>query len=503
MQISNWVMEYGIKPSSIAACTVIVALLWTFPLQHVMAYPFVFLFFGAIICSAWFGGFVAGSLATGMSYVLIAFFFIPPLYSITVGNESRTFVAAFVLCAMVITAVSSARRRSEAAILIARDGLEKRVQERTSELERSNEEILARERQLRLLTEAIPQQIWSADTTACIEYCNGGLLAYLGRDAIEIRGEAFFSIFHPEDATPFRESWEAARNSRDNFELHARIRNRNDTYRWFLVRGFPQRAADGEIVRWYGVHIDIEDHQRAQQRLLLAQEDLSRLTRTTSMAEMAAAIAHELNQPLTALVTDASVCKRWLSNDPANVVRASAAAERIVNNSTRASAVLSRVRSLFSKSDYVRQSTDLNRLIVDLARLLREDAIRRGVSIELRLDPSLPSLNVDPVQIQQVLLNLVINGMESMALVEKPKILEISTVFNGGEAITVAVKDWGLGFSDQDRERLFEPFFTTKPEGTGIGLAICRSIIEAHDGRIWSTRSERGSVFQFVLKVKE
>ncbi len=502
MRVSQWTWEYAMRPTGISGFFVLVALLWTFPLQHVISYPFVFLFFGAIIGSAWFGGFIAGMLATGMSCALIAFFFIPPLYSISVGND-RTFVAAFVLCAIVITAVSSARKRGEVAIRIARDELERRVRERTFELEQSNREILERERQLLILAEAISQQIWSADVNGSIEYCNRDLIAYIGKDMNELRGEAFFSIFHPEDASPFRESWESARAAVGNFEVQARIRGANGAYRWFLVRGLPQRAADGKLLRWYGVHVDIEDQQRAQHRLHLAQEFLSRATRTTSMAEMAASIAHELNQPLTALATDASACKRWLGTDPINMVKASAAAERIISESARAGAVLRRVRSLFSKSDYVREMTDLNKLIVDLAGMLRDDAIRRGVSIKLTLDETIPIIRLDPVQIQQVLLNLIINGMESMARVENPKVLEIASMLSGREEIVVAVSDSGSGFSDQDRERLFEPFFTTKPDGTGIGLAICRTIIEAHDGHIWGARSESGSVFQFVLKAKQ
>ena len=503
MRVSRWISEYALKPTGIAGFFVLVALLWTFPLQHVISYPFVFLFFGAIIGSAWFGGFIAGIVATAMSYGLIAFFFIPPLYSISVNKESRSFVTSFVLCAIVITAISSARKRGEAAILNAKQELERRVHERTAELQLSNLEILGRERQLLLLAEAIPQQIWSADLNGSIEYCNHNLLTYIGRSMDELSGEAFYSIFHPEDAVSFRSHWKAARMAIENFELQARVLGMNGAYRWFLVRGIPQRAIDGKIVRWYGVHVDIEDQQRAQQRLFQAQEDLSRTTRTTSLAEMAASIAHELNQPLTALVTNASACKRWLSTDPANIAKAVNAAERIMSDSIRASSVLSRVRSLFSKSDYVREETDLNRLIVDLDQLLRADAFRRGVSIELRLDERAPHLKLDPVQIQQVLLNLAINGMESMATIEKPKVLKISTEFNGRDAVTVAVEDGGRGFSEQDRERLFDPFFTTKREGTGMGLAICRSIVEAHDGRIWGARLERGTAFQFVLKVGE
>jgi hypothetical protein len=255
------------------------------------------------------------------------------------------------------------------------------------------------------------------------------------------------------------------------------------------------------VVRWYGVHIDIEEQQRLRQGLLFAQEDLSRFTRSMSMAEMAASIAHELNQPLTALVTNAAACQRWVRSEPANFERVSAAADRIVRDSTRAAEVLSRVRSLFSKSDYIRESTDLNRLIVDLARLIRDDAMRRGASIKLRLEDNLPHLKLDPVQIQQVLLNLATNGLEAMIDSNRPRVLEISTSMNGNSTVSVSVEDRGPGFDEQIRGRLFEPFFTTKPEGTGMGLAICRSIIEAHDGRICAMQSEQGAIFQFILKV--
>ncbi len=500
-RLSKSLIEYGLKPFAIAAVFVLLALIWTFPLQRLVAYPFLFLFFGAILASAWFGGLVSGLMSIGMSSFLIVFFFIPPLYSISIAKESRTYVVSYMLCALAISVVGSVRKRAETAILSARDELELRVQERTSQLQHSNLELIQRERQLRLLTEAIPQQIWSADAAGSIEYCNQGLIDHIGRNAAELQGEAFYSIFHTDDALPFRQKWDAARDAADGFEAQVRIRGVNANYRWFLVRGIPQRAADGEILRWYGVHIDIEEHQSAQQRLFLAHEHLSRFTRTMSMAEMAASIAHELNQPLTALMTHAFACRRWLAAEPSNVTRATAAADSVVRESERAGAVIKRVRSLFSKSDYVRESTDLNRLIVDLARLLRDDATRRGVSIKLTLDRALPSLNVDPIQIQQVLLNLATNSMDAMMECTGPRTLEIVSTYGEPGAVIVSVKDSGPGFTDQIEARIFEPFFTTKPEGTGMGLAICRSILEAHDGRIWAARSSSGAVFSFSLKV--
>lgn len=217
------------------------------------------------------------------------------------------------------------------------------------------------------------------------------------------------------------------------------------------------------------------------------------------MAEMAASIAHELNQPLAALITDASACRRWLQSAPANLEKATAAAERIVRDTTRASDVVSRVRSLFSKTNYVRVPTDLNGLIDELARLLKDEAARRKVSIDLQLESDLPMLYIDPVQIQQVLFNLARNGMDALRGAPEPRLLKIASRREGDAEIIVSVTDSGPGFSDAIHDRLFEPFFTTKADSTGMGLAICRSILEAHEGRISAFSSTEGATFQFVL----
>ena len=502
-RLSGWTFQYGIKPCAIASCFVLVALLWTFPLQHVIAYPFVFLFFAAVMGSAWFGGFIAGFLAVAMSSVLITYFFIPPLFSITVAKESQSFLAAFILSAIAITIVSSARKHAESAVRNARDQLEAKVQERTAELLRSNLEIQASERQLRMLTEAIPQQIWRADAFGRVEYCNQHLLEYTGGSADSLQGESFFNILHAEDSPSLSKGWEAALAAGGKFEAEARVQRADGVYRWFLIRGIPQRSQDGQIARWYGIHIDIEERHHTQERILSAHEDLSRFSRAISLAEMAASIAHELNQPLTALVSHAAACRRWLRTEPTNVSRAAAAADKVVQEVARAGNVVTRGRSLFGKTDYVRELTDLNGLIVDLVQLLRDDAIRRGVSIRLQLGEDLPKLEIDPVQIQQVLLNLSINGMEAMTEIEGPRILEICTKALGTEGVAASVTDCGAGFSERVKASMFEPFVTTKSEGTGMGLAICRSIDEAHNGRIWAERTERGTVFQFVLKVSK
>lgn len=234
-----------------------------------------------------------------------------------------------------------------------------------------------------------------------------------------------------------------------------------------------------------------------------AQDDLTRLLRTLSMAEMAASIAHELNQPLTAVVTHAYACREWLQSEPANLEKASATAEKIVQESTRASVVVSRVRALFRKEAQVRELASINRLIRELARLLRDEAIRRDVSIRLELTDDLPQLEMDPVQIQQVLLNLAINGMDAMTRVAAPRELIIRSKKHGDGEILVVVEDHGSGIAPAIASRMFEPFFSTKPDGTGMGLAICRSIIEAHDGRLWAEDSKQGgAILQFTVRAQ-
>lgn len=377
------------------------------------------------------------------------------------------------------------------------------MQERTAELQRSNLEIQESERQLRTLTEAIPQQIWRTDAAGRIEYCNHHLCDYLGRTAASLKGEAFFDAIHPEDKPFFRQDWQSALACGGSFEIEARVRGADYVYRWFLVRSIPQHSGDGRIARWYGIHIDIEQQHKMQQSLVQAQEDLTRLLRSLSMAEMAASIAHELNQPLTAVVTHAYACREWLQSKPANLEKASATAEKIVQESTRASVVVSRVRALFRKEAQVREATNINQLIQELARLLRDEAIRRDVSIRLELAGDLPKLELDPIQIQQVILNLAINGMDAMMQIARPRELIIRSSKHGDEEILVAVEDHGSGIAPAVAERMFEPFFSTKPQGTGMGLAICRSIIETHDGKLWAENSARGgATLKFTVRAQ-
>ncbi len=493
-------MEYGIRPLATAVFFVLVAFLWTLFLQHLIEYPFVFLFFGAVMGSAWFGGTIAGFLSVILSSAVIAFFFVPPFFSIGIDPASRSFYMAFVASAIVVSWVSSARKRSEMVIRDARDRLEERVLERTAEIERAHLDYVESERRLRLVTEAIPQQIWTARADGTVEYCNQHLLDFVGRSAEEMQGGQFVFILHPEDQDSFREEWAHAIDSGKMFEGEWRIRAANGEYRWFLVRSIPQVSTDGQIVCWYGTHIDIEERRRAEQALLEAQLELSRISRTLSMGELTAFIAHELNQPLTAVVTNAYACRRWLGAKPLNLERAVSTADQIIQEGTRAGEIVARIRALFRQGEEVREEVDINHEVQILVGRLRDDAIRHKVSIRTRLALNLPRVVVDTVQIQQVLFNLSLNGMDAMEDAAGVRELWISTERNGSGDVLVTVEDRGAGLSQETATKIFQPFFTTKPHGVGLGLTISRTIVEAHNGRIWARMpSAGGTAIQFTI----
>jgi PAS domain S-box-containing protein len=493
-------MIYVVEPCAIAGFFVLVAFLWTLLLQHLVAYPFLFLFLGAVMGSAWFGGRIAGVISVVLSTATVDYFFVPPLYSFYVNPIAQSYTVAFIVCAIVMSWMSSTRKRSEAAVREARDELELRVLERTAELRQSIVEIQESERRLRTLTQAIPQQIWSAGADGRIEHCNDHLLDYAG--VPELSGERYLQILHPEDEQEFRKAWERSRSAGEKFEGEWRVRDANGNYRWFLIRSLPQRAPDGQIERWYGTHIETEDRRRAEQALNQAQVELADLNHRLGMGELAASIAHELNQPLTALTANAYACREWLRATPANVDRASSTAEKIVQESKRASEVVKRVRSLFRKEIDSRDVVDINRLIHEMVRLLHDDALRREASVHVDLDPYIPAVKADAIQVQQVLLNLATNGMDAMMAQATQRELTISSRLNGEWEVEIEVRDCGAGVNSDLAQRVFEPFFTTKRHGIGMGLAISRTIVEAHEGRLWFTeRSPRGTSFHFTIPV--
>jgi C4-dicarboxylate-specific signal transduction histidine kinase len=283
-----------------------------------------------------------------------------------------------------------------------------------------------------------------------------------------------------------------------------RYRNRraDGVYRWVDARAEPLRDEDGRIVRWYGVSVDIDDGIKAQEALRIAREKLSRATQTANLAELSAAIAHEVNQPLAAVVTNSHACKRWLLADPPNVEQAQMSADRIIRNSMRATEIVGRTQALFKHRASNKIMIDINEVIVEVHQLMIDEILPQRILVEMDLDDTLPLVLADRVQIQQVLVNLIRNGTDALLASPIPrKSLVIASRRDGENLVRVDIRDNGEGIAEPGR--IFEPFFTTKEGGMGIGLAICRSILESHEGSLWATSNKpRGTVFSFTLPIQ-
>ena len=243
-----------------------------------------------------------------------------------------------------------------------------------------------------------------------------------------------------------------------------------------------------------------ESRTRAQEALRLAQSDLAHVNRVNTMGELTASLAHEVNQPIAAAVTDASTCLRWLTRDEPDVEEAREAASRMVKDASRAAEIISRIRVLFKKGTPQRELVDINRIIREMVALMHGEATRHSISVRLELAADLPQLIGDRVQLQQVLMNLVINSIDAMNNVEGTHELAIKSQRAENDQLQVSVSDNGVGLPHQHADQIFNAFFTTKVHGTGMGLRISRTIVESHGGRLWaSDNSPRGASFCFTL----
>jgi C4-dicarboxylate-specific signal transduction histidine kinase len=250
--------------------------------------------------------------------------------------------------------------------------------------------------------------------------------------------------------------------------------------------------------------LDLTERKRAHADLLNMQMELAHANRAATMGQLTASIAHEVKQPISATAANAAAALRWLGARPPNVDEAREALERIVNDAMRAGDVIGRIRNLIKKAPPRRESVDINEAVREVIDLTHSEAAKYGISMEVILDERLPAVPGDRVQLQQVMLNLIVNAIEAMsAMSEGPRALRISSAANAFNGVSIAVSDSGPGLPADRINHVFDPFYSTKPEGMGMGLSICRSIIEAFGGRLWATaNAPRGAVFQFTMPVQ-
>jgi PAS domain S-box-containing protein len=496
------------------------------------------------------------------------------------------------------------------------------------------------ENEFRRIVDTLPGLVWTAFADGHVDFLNQRWHEYTGLGIAEACGGGWQSAVHPEDLPELLERWRCILDSREPSETEIRLRRFDGAYRWFLLRTAPLAEASGQIIKWCGMYVDIEDRGQArgriarertqrdaalrrseeflaesrrlsltgsfskrvatgeivwsdevyrifeldpavpltleriltrvhpedipsfdemiarqqrgtdyqhEYRLLMpdksikyvhvvahatqdqdgqleyiaaiqdvtqrqlseealakARAELAHVARATSLGALTASIAHEVNQPLSGIITNASTCLRMLAADPPNVDGARETARRTIRDGNRASDVITRLRALFTKKDITTEPVDLNEATREVIALLRSELQSNRVVLRTELGDDLPSVTSDRVQLQQVILNLIRNGSDAMNSVEdRPRTLLIRTERSEDECVRLNVQDSGVGFEPQDMERLFQAFYTTKTDGMGIGLSVSRSIIESHHGRLWAEPNNGpGATFSFSIPLR-
>ena len=387
------------------------------------------------------------------------------------------------------------------AVVHLSDGTSVAIGQDITERKRTEAELRESEARFRLVADSAPVMIWMAGTDKLCTYFNKPWLDFTGRSLDRELGNGWAEGVHPEDLGRCMTAYIQAFDHQEAFRMEYRLRHHDSEYRWVSDIGVPRFNPDGTFAGYIGSCIDVTEQRRAEEQLHQAQEDLARVTRTQAMGELAAAIAHEVNQPLTAIVTNGNFSLRHLEGANPNPEELRAAITEIVNDGTRASAVISRIRGLLLKGTSRRTELEINQIIQEVTILLRHELSRNRVSLRTDLAADLPRVAGDAVQMQQVLINLIMNAVEAMTTsTDRTRELLISSA-RSPEGVLVQVRNSGPGIEPEVADRIFEPFFTTKAEGIGMGLSISRSIIESHGGRMSLVPASLGALFQFTLPV--
>jgi len=502
---------YGIAVLWVGAALVISRL----PAIHLQDAP-VSLFLCAVLLSAWIGGIGPGFLATALSALAFNYYFLPPIHSLGPKPDEIPRLVIFTVSALFVGSLSAAERSAIESFRRARDDLKKTVQE----LQNTNEALQAESDERQRAEEALRRSEGYLAEAQRLTHTGSWAWRVAGRDALHLSEEWYriygfdpkeglsawekrLSRIHPEDRAKWQEATDRAIGEKSDYEVQFRILLRDGTVKHIHTFGHPVLDASGDLVQFVGSSMDISADKQAEEALRQAQADLARVNRVTTMGELTASLAHEVNQPIAAAVTNANTCLRWLTRERPDLEEAREAASRIVKDATRAASIISRVRLLFKKGTPQRELLDVNEAIREMIVLLRSEATRYNITLRMELAADLPRIMGDRVQLQQVLMNLIVNGIDAMKEVDAARGLAVKSHRTEEEEVLVSVSDTGVGLPPQQADQLFNAFFTTKPNGTGMGLRISRSIVESHGGRLWAEdNSPRGASFHFALPMK-
>lgn len=395
--------------------------------------------------------------------------------------------------------------RASGRASLGEDGQVKAWHGQTIDIEderRRSDELRARTVELALLVDMVPSHLWRLNADGTTTLVNKRMADFLGLELSNTSSleTVMETIFHPDDADAVGEELERCFATGNRFSMRYRLLRADGMYRWMSGRAEPLRDQTGKIVEWFGLCHDIEDQVQTTAALRRSAEKLAQATQAANLSQLSASIAHEINQPLAAISADAEACRRWLSIDPPNVERGKLAAERIAQDALEVGEVISRIRALFKRQPQERTAENVNHLIDEVLHLMSDEIAATSTRVDIDIDQLLPQVQLDRIQVQQVIVNLIRNGIQAMDSTSPLRVLKIKSSHEHSGRVHVSIQDSGRGFAEP--ERVFEPFFTTKKNGMGMGLPICRSIVEAHGGRLWVANNETvGATVAFTLPI--
>jgi PAS domain S-box-containing protein len=365
-------------------------------------------------------------------------------------------------------------------------------------LKKTESALQTREHQLLGIIETIPSMLWSTSPAGETTHLSQRCLEYCGVSLEELVNRGWEKFIHPDDREETAKALDRAISSGESYSAIHRLRRADGEYRWHHAMAEPLRDPSGKIIQWYGLTIDIDERKRAEDHLRDTHIKLTRASNVATVAELSASIAHELNQPLMAVLGNAQAAKRWLAANPPNLTETDTSIERILKNIRSADETMQHIRALFKRESFEKKEANIPDAMREAVRLLHEDPKKRGVLIDWDFDSHLPTVSVDLIQIQQVLCNLISNAIEAMQDSGIPPVVKVRAAVTGQNEMLIQVIDNGPGVDNT--ETIFDAFVTTKDQGMGIGLAVSRSIVEAHDGRLWAENNPGGgATFSMAL----
>jgi PAS domain S-box-containing protein len=370
-----------------------------------------------------------------------------------------------------------------------------------TERKRAEENLRESEERFRTMADTAPVMIWMSGTGKLCTFFNKGWLDFTGRTLEQELGDGWTEGVHPDDFDRCLEIYTNAFNARREFTAEYRLRRFDGKYCWILDRGVPRSEAKGHFLGYIGCAIDITERKRGELEAVQQRAELAHIARVSTMGELAASLAHELNQPLTAILSNAQAAQRFLALKPPDLEELHEILKDIVQDDSRAGEIIRRMRALVKKDELEFALLDLGNVVSDVVLLTHSDATLHNIRVLLEIKPDLPAVRGDKVQLQQVLLNLLLNAFDAVRnSPENERSVAVEADRDGASMLKIAVHDSGIGLTGDEIAKIFQPFYSTKRDGLGMGLSICRSIVEAHGGRLWAENNfDRGATFYFTL----